>query len=119
MSTGTRVDLGLLVIRIGLGATMFAHGSQKLFGWFGGHGVKGTAAGMEHMGYQPARVSAVGEPWLSHFVPAELESALADSGFAFARDQIQPVNVDLALRRLNVLAATRTFVQSHATLLER
>ena len=32
MRTGSRVDLGLLVIRIGLGATMFAHGSQKLFG---------------------------------------------------------------------------------------
>lgn len=59
MRTGSRVDLGLLIIRIGLGATMFAHGSQKLFGWFGGHGVEGTAAGMEHMGYRPARVSAV------------------------------------------------------------
>ena len=59
MKTGSRVDLGLLVIRIGLGATMFAHGSQKLFGWFGGHGVKGTAAGMEHMGYRPPRISAV------------------------------------------------------------
>ena len=33
-----------------------------------------------------ARVSAVGEPWLSHFVPADLLSALADSGFAVARD---------------------------------
>jgi len=33
-----------------------------------------------------ARVSAVGEPWLSHFVPAELVTALANSGFAVARD---------------------------------
>ena len=40
MRTGSRVDLGLLVIRIGLGATIFALGSQKLFGWFGGRGFK-------------------------------------------------------------------------------
>ena len=33
-----------------------------------------------------ARVSAVGEPWLSHFVPAELVSALANCGFAVAYD---------------------------------
>jgi methyltransferase (TIGR00027 family) len=33
-----------------------------------------------------ARVSAVGEPWLSNFVPAELVAALANSGFAVARD---------------------------------
>jgi methyltransferase (TIGR00027 family) len=33
-----------------------------------------------------ARVSAVGEPWLSNFVPAELVAALASSGFAVARD---------------------------------
>ena len=33
-----------------------------------------------------ARVRAAGEPWLSHFVPAELVNALASSGFAVARD---------------------------------
>jgi len=32
------------------------------------------------------RVSAVGEPWLSHFVPAELVTALTNCGFAVARD---------------------------------
>ena len=33
-----------------------------------------------------ARVSALGEPWLSNFVPAELVSALANNGFGVARD---------------------------------
>jgi len=33
-----------------------------------------------------ARVSAVGEPWLSHFVPAELVAALTECGFAVARN---------------------------------
>ena len=36
----------LLLIRVFLGIVMFAHGAQKLFGWFGGHGLKGTN---EHM----------------------------------------------------------------------
>ena len=32
----------LLVIRLGLGIIFFAHGAQKVLGWFGGHGLKGT-----------------------------------------------------------------------------
>jgi putative oxidoreductase len=30
------VDLGILAIRILFGLSIAAHGSQKLFGWFGG-----------------------------------------------------------------------------------
>src|SRR4051794_41853786 len=37
------VAYGILFLRVVLGATLFAHGSQKLFGWFGGHGPRGTA----------------------------------------------------------------------------
>ena len=56
---GTREDLGVLLFRVGLGGTLAVHGAQKLFGWFGGHGVAGTAGGMEAMGFQPPKVSAV------------------------------------------------------------
>ena len=33
------MKLGLTAFRVVIGATMFAHGAQKLFGWFGGHGL--------------------------------------------------------------------------------
>jgi putative oxidoreductase len=32
----------ITLIRVTLGVIMFAHGSQKVLGWFGGHGLKGT-----------------------------------------------------------------------------
>ncbi|MFC1416078.1 DoxX family protein [Streptacidiphilus cavernicola] len=54
-----RKDLGLLALRLGTGGVLFAHGAQKLFGWFGGHGLEGTAKGMEHMGFTPGRQSAI------------------------------------------------------------
>ena len=31
-----------LIARVALGTTIFAHGAQKLFGWFGGYGFEGT-----------------------------------------------------------------------------
>ena len=46
-------DAGLLIARVFLGMAMAAHGSQKAFGWFGGHGLKGTAGFFEKLGYKP------------------------------------------------------------------
>lgn len=36
------MDIGLLIIRLIIGITFMGHGAQKLFGWFGGYGLKGT-----------------------------------------------------------------------------
>ncbi|MEW2397046.1 DoxX family membrane protein [Streptomyces sp. NPDC046862] len=53
-----RHDLGLLLLRLGTGGVLAAHGTQKLFGWFGGHGIEGTGAFMESVGYEPGKASA-------------------------------------------------------------
>ncbi|MEY9906058.1 putative oxidoreductase [Catenulispora sp. MAP12-49] len=59
MACGTRTDLGLLALRLGTGGVLIAHGTQKLFGWFGGRGLKGAAAGMHAMGFRPGLPNAL------------------------------------------------------------
>lgn len=39
---GTYASWSLLIVRVALGVIFFAHGAQKMFGWFGGHGLQGT-----------------------------------------------------------------------------
>lgn len=53
------MDLGLLIIRLVFGLTFASHGCQKLFGWFGGHGIKGTAQFFESIGIKPGLLLAV------------------------------------------------------------
>ena len=47
------MSLGLLIARLVLGLAMAAHGTQKLFGWFGGYGRQGTAGYLEGAGFRP------------------------------------------------------------------
>lgn len=51
------VNLALLVLRLTAGSLLAGHGAQKLFGWFGGHGLDGTAKWLESMNLTP------GKPW--------------------------------------------------------
>jgi putative oxidoreductase len=52
------MDAGLILIRLVIGLMMAAHGAQKLFGWFGGYGLAGTAGFFESMGFRPGRLFA-------------------------------------------------------------
>ncbi|MFI5400345.1 MAG: DoxX family protein [SAR324 cluster bacterium] len=45
----------LFILRLALGIVIFPHGMQKLLGWFGGHGFKGT------MGYLTGQAKL---PWI-------------------------------------------------------
>ncbi|KAA1250711.1 DoxX family protein [Mycobacterium simiae] len=51
-------NLGLLILRVGLGAVLVAHGLQKLFGWWGGSGVTGFKNSLSDVGYQHADILA-------------------------------------------------------------
>ena len=52
------MDTGLLIARMVLGLLMAAHGTQKLFGWFGGYGLAGTGGFFEQLGFRPGRFFA-------------------------------------------------------------
>jgi putative oxidoreductase len=45
-------------VRLVVGLTLAAHGGQKLFGWFGGGGIAGTAPFFEQLGFRPGRLHA-------------------------------------------------------------
>ena len=51
--------LGLAAVRFCLGLATAAHGSQKLFGWFGGYGIAGTSGFFEQLGFQPGKAFAI------------------------------------------------------------
>lgn len=53
------MKLGLTLLRIIVGALFVGHGTQKLFGWFGGYGPDGTGQFFESLGVKPGRDQAM------------------------------------------------------------
>ncbi len=47
------INIGLLIIRLVVGLLFVGHGAQKLFGSFGGYGLKGTGGWFESIGMKP------------------------------------------------------------------
>jgi putative oxidoreductase len=58
-SGAAALNSGLLLTRIVLGAGIAAHGAQKLFGWFGGYGIRGTGGFFESLGFRPGAAFAL------------------------------------------------------------
>ena len=48
-----------LLLRVPVGLVLTAHGSQKLFGWFGGYGLEGTGQWMASIGLEPGFLMAL------------------------------------------------------------
>ena len=55
----TNNDTALTVLRLVLAVIFFAHGSQKVLGWFGGYGFSATLQAMSGMGLPKALVVLV------------------------------------------------------------
>ena len=89
------LSAGLLVVRLVVGLFMAAHGSQKLFGWFGGHGIADTGMFFESIGFRPGRF----------FAPLAATTLLA-SGLLVALGLLGPVGPALMLSVMIVAAVS-------------
>jgi putative oxidoreductase len=67
---------GLLIIRLVIGLVFIGHGAQKLFGWFGGYGPKGTGGWMESIGIKPGVFAAVAAGFVEFFGGAAFAAGL-------------------------------------------
>src|SRR6266511_664632 len=54
------MSYGVLLLRVLVGLAFIGHGTQKLFGWFGGYGPKGTGGFFASQGYRLPVLMAVG-----------------------------------------------------------
>lgn len=83
---------GLLFLRVVVGLTMASHGTQKLFGWFGGHGPRGTAGFFGSLGFRAPLAMAV------------LAGIAETSGVAFAAGFLTPLAaLGIAVVMLNAI----------------
>jgi putative oxidoreductase len=53
------MSYGILLLRVVLGSIMMAHGAQKLFGWFGGGGPRGTAGSFAQLRFRAPLMMAL------------------------------------------------------------
>jgi putative oxidoreductase len=53
------MNIGTVALRGVIGPLFVGHGTQKLFGWFGGHGLEGTGGFFEQLGLRPGKRNAI------------------------------------------------------------
>jgi putative oxidoreductase len=88
-------SIGVLSIRIVIGLVMAAHGTQKLLGWFGGYGLRGTGQFLEQLGFRPGTA----------FAAAASVTEVA-SGILVALGFLGPIGPALMISVMIVAAAT-------------
>ena len=89
------LSIGLLVARVVVGLLMAAHGTQKLFGWFGGYGLKATGEFFAQLGFRPGRAFA-----------AAASLAEITSGLLIAVGLLGPIGPALMISVMVVAAVT-------------
>jgi putative oxidoreductase len=89
------VSLGLLLARVVVGLLMAAHGTQKLFGWFGGYGLHKTGDFFAQLGFRPGRAFA-----------AAASVAEVTSGLLIALGLLGPIGPALLISVMIVAAVT-------------
>ncbi len=55
----SKAGIAALILRVPVGLILMAHGAQKLFGWFDGNGLAGTAQWLSSMGMEPGLLMAI------------------------------------------------------------
>jgi putative oxidoreductase len=84
---------GILFLRVIVGLLLFAHGAQKLFGWFGGPGLRGTAGFFGSLGFKR-----------QHLLPMAVMAGVSESsGLLFALGFLTPFAA-LAIASVMVVA---------------
>jgi putative oxidoreductase len=53
------MNIGSVALRGVIGPLFIGHGTQKLFGWFGGHGPEATGGFFEGLGLRPGKRNAI------------------------------------------------------------
>jgi len=93
------MDIGLLLLRLAVGLTLAAHGTQKLFGWFGGPGLDAVGQFFVMLGFLPGRRNA-------------LMAGLAETGggVLLARGFLTPLAAAL-LRSVMLVAAVSVHIK--------
>src|SRR5690242_17939527 len=80
------MKLGRLILRVVIGGLFVGHGTQKLFGWFGGAGIEETAGFFESVGLRPgerhARAAGATEATAGALLAVGLATPLAAAGLA-------------------------------------
>ena len=89
------MKIGRLLLRLTVGGFFFGHGTQKLFGWFGGPGLAATGGMFEALGFRPGR-----------FLAALASAAEVGGGLLVALGFLGPVGPALILSVMIVAAVS-------------
>ena len=101
------MKLGLTVMRGVIGTLFIGHGTQKLFGWFGGHGPEGTGQFFESLGLRPGA---------RHARAADVRQAVQKLSADCVAENVRSILTVVAapVRKLRLVSSCCSFVTSMA-----